>query len=94
MVRDLLIEFERHYPIRFDVVLAYLPKTGKDAPALPHSLFPEGIEKIPPRFAIDYRNRWMLSQSDLVVTYVRAPVGGAAKFKQLAERKKKTIIEL
>ena len=39
------------------------------------------------------RNRWMLERSDIVVTYVRSP-GGAAKFKALAERKGKHVIEV
>ena len=52
-----------------------------------------GFENVPPRFAIDHRNRWMINQSEFVVTYVRSP-GGAAKFKALAERKGKTVLEI
>ena len=38
------------------------------------------------RFAIDYRNRWMIDRSDYVVTYVVHDLGsGAAKYKRLAE---------
>ncbi len=57
-------------------------------------LVPGGFEKIPKRFTVDYRNRWMLNQSDYVVTYVWKAGGGARKFKELAERKKKNIINL
>ena len=36
----------------------------------------------------------MVDRSVIVVTYVKRPFGGAAKFKELAETKKKTVIEL
>jgi hypothetical protein len=58
------------------------------------TVFPEGLEKIPPRFAISKRNRWMIEHSDYVVTYVRHSFGGAAQFKALAEKKGKKAIEL
>ena len=48
---------------------------------------------VPPRFAIDYRNKWMIDHSD-VITYVRRSFGGAAKSKTLAAKKNKTVIEL
>ena len=49
---------------------------------------------MPLRFAISYRNKWMIEQSDYVVTYVNHSWGGAAQFKELAEKKGKTVIEL
>lgn len=58
------------------------------------ALLPDGFEVVPPRFAIDHRNRWMINQSDFVVTYVRSPIGGAEKFKALAERKGKPMVEV
>ncbi len=36
----------------------------------------------------------MIDRSDIVITYVCRSFGGAAKFKSLAIRKKKTVIEL
>ena len=57
-------------------------------------MLPEGIEAVPPRFAIVWRNKWMLRQSDYVVTYVTHSWGGAAQFASLAERQKKTVIHL
>lgn len=73
-------------------MLAYLPEDGYmiDHP----TEFPYGIEKTPKKYAIDFRNRWMLDKADTVVAYVTHGWGGAAKFVQLAERKKKTVINL
>ena len=54
----------------------------------------EGIENHLPRFAIAFRNRWMIKKSDYVVTYVTRSFGGAYKFKTLSVTKNKTVIEI
>lgn len=36
----------------------------------------------------------MIEQSDYVVTYVKYTIGGASKFKELAEKKKKIVINI
>ena len=78
--------------IRYSVVLAYMPKSASNN--LAHSIFPEGLENIPPAYAISHRNKWMITQSDYVITYVRHKTGGASKFKDYATKKNKIIIEL
>lgn len=93
MAAALLKELEQSRGIRFEIVLAYLPKE-RDPFFETHSILPEGIENVPPRFAIEYRNKWMIDHSDIVITYVRCSFGGAAKFKTLATKKNKTVIEL
>jgi len=93
MAHSLLSELEQIYPIHYAVVLAYLPKENDPSLDGSHTILPDGFETVPPRFAIDYRNRWMLDRSDVVVTYVRYP-GGAGKYKALAERKGKTVVEI
>ena len=97
MVRRVLRELSTEYPIRYYVVLAYMPKkrSGIDPTDYSDTILPESIETAPKRFAINYRNKWMIEQSDFVVTYVvHDAVSGAAQFKRLAERKAKKIIEL
>ncbi len=42
----------------------------------------------------DKRNKWMINKSQCVVTYVTKPKGYAHKYKSVAEKKKKKIIEL
>lgn len=78
--------------MRYAVVLAYLPKAANGD--LGDTMFPEGLELVHPRFAIDWRNRWMLERSEYVVTYVRHGWGGAAKFVEMAERHGKRMIRL
>lgn len=58
------------------------------------TIYPEILEKTPPKFAIPKRNRWMIEQSDFVVTYVTCDIGGAANFKRIAEKQNKIVINL
>ena len=91
MVRAALTAMKAEHPhIRSAVVLAYLPR----APLAYDTVYPEGLENVPPRFAIDARNRWMLARADVVVTYVCRPYGGAATYKRVAERRGQRVIEL
>ncbi len=94
MARTLLDELEQTHGIRYEVVLAYMPKRENPLYDPDHTVLPEGIETVPPRFAIEYRNRWMIDQSDIVVTYVHRSFGGAAKFKKLAEKRNKVVIQI
>ena len=91
MVCSALSELSVLYPIKVYIVLACLPKNEDDNSE--RTILPEGIEAVPPRFAISYRNKWMIEKSDFVVTYVVHSWGGAARFKELAEKKGKAVIE-
>ncbi|MCQ2443598.1 MAG: hypothetical protein MJ077_10915 [Oscillospiraceae bacterium] len=90
--KDLMQEGEKP---NFCVVLAYHPDQAP-MPDIPFefTLYPEGIEKTPKRFAISWRNKWMVRNSDTVICYIRHWHGGAAKFVEMAEKKGKTIINL
>ena len=97
MVRSVLRELVQEYPqIHYAVVLERMPvKRDEDVPEdYSDTMLPEGIEEVHPRFAIVWRNKWMLRQSDYVVTYVTHSWGGAAQFAEMAERQKKTVIRL
>lgn len=94
MVRRQLENLSQTYPITYNVVLAYLPVKKSEYDSFTNTLLPEGIETVPKRFAISYRNKWMVEQSDVVVTYVTHSFGGASQFKAMAERQGKTVIEL
>lgn len=100
MVYSVLRELSTQYPqITYAVVLAYMP-TVKQSDEYPqatdysHTLYPEGIETVPKRFSIDWRNGWMLKQADYVVTCVTHSWGGAAKFAEKAQRLGKKVIAL
>lgn len=88
-VLSCLRRLQKSYPqIRFAVVLAYLPQKGADHDCYADcSMYPEGLEIGPPRFAIDRRNRWMITQADVCLCYINNPWGGAYKFACMAKRR-------
>lgn len=94
MVRRQLEELSQIYHITYSVVLAYLPTEKNKYANLTNTIYPEGLETAPKRFAISWRNKWMIQQADVVVTYVTRNFGGAAQFKTSAEKQAKKIINL
>ncbi len=94
IVIDTLIELRTIYPhIECNIVLSKFPGEQKLLFRM-DTIIPEGIEKTPPKYGIDKRNRWMLDRSDYVVGYVTHSYGGAAKFIREAERKGKIVINI
>ena len=95
LVRSVLKEVTTAYPeVGYAVVLAYMPSAKKRTDDFSDTLLPDGIEKVPKRFAILWRNKWMIEHADYVVTYVARPAGGAAQFSALAKSKGKIIYDI
>ncbi len=79
----------------YAVVLAYLPTRrdeilyrGED------TLYPEGLETVPRRFAISHRNTWLVKNSDMVIAYISHTASRAAEFVRYAERRGKIVINI
>ena len=97
MVYRTLKDLAQTYPITYRVVLAYILSKKSEYSLYDDdvTIIPNNIETVPKRFAIIFRNKWMIRQSDCVITYVTQQVSsGAAKFKELAERQGKNVINL
>ena len=97
MVRSVLKEVTTAYPgVGYAVVLAYMPpvKTENLYENFSDTMLPEGIEKVPKRFAIPWRNKWMIEHADYVVTHVTRSCGGSAKFQGIAIKMDKRIYDL
>lgn len=96
MATGILRQLKREYShICFTIVLAYLPTKQKTSYVADcDTLFPEELETSPPRFAIDKRNHWLINRADTVITYVVRSGGNAARFKKLAEKRGKRVINL
>ena len=56
-------------------------------------IYPE-IEDKPKRYAIAYRNRYMVEKADLVVAYITHDWGGAYNTYRYAKRRKKPIFNI
>lgn len=95
IVHGVLRELKKEYPqTDYAVVLAYMPGKQNEYDDYSDTMLPEGIESVHPRYAISWRNSWMLRQSDYVVTYITHPWGGAAQYAVKANRQGKTVIDV
>ena len=88
MALSVLRELKEAYPqIQYTIVLAYIPGArtvyDDDTP----TVYPEGLELVPKKFAIVNRNRWMVEQSEYLIAYVQHSWGGAAQTLTYAKRR-------
>lgn len=92
--RTVLRKLSNTYPyINVYTVLAYFRDADNDLD-YGKTILPEGFENVPLRFAIDFRNKWMLKHSDYVISYVINNFGGAHKFSKLAKKQNKIVINI
>ena len=85
-VKELQVEYPE---IRVYRVLAYMPKEE-----IADSILPEGIELVHQKYAISWRNKWMLDHTDYVIAYTTHNYGGAAKYVKQAEKESKLVLYL
>lgn len=91
-----LFSLKQKYPeIKAYTILSYIPgaKTPFDRPPLLETIYPDGLEKVPMRYAINHRNRWMLERSSFVVAYP-SPFGNSSKLAAKARLSGKTVIDI
>ena len=85
IVRSILREMKKEYPqINYAVMLAYMPGEHTKYDDYSDTMLPEGIEAVHPRYAIAWRNNWMLQQSDYAISYITHTWGGAYKYAKQA----------
>lgn len=88
MVKKVLMKLSQEYPqIKYYVVLAYLPKAENEFSDFQNTIYPEGLETVPPKFAISKRNDYMIKESKYLICYCNRTYGGAYKFMKKAEKK-------
>ena len=98
MTIRVLREMKEAYPhINYGIVLAYMPDASPEDYSFikpEETLYPTGLESVPRKFAILWRNDWMLKESDTVICYAKHHLGGAGKFTEKAIKQKKRVINL
>ncbi len=92
--RELAFLSKQYSNILCHIVLAYLPTQKSSETFSLETIYPEGLEKVPQKFAICKRNDWILSRVDTVVTHVLYPMGNSYELKLNAERKGKKVINI
>ena len=92
----MLRKLSSKYLIKCHVVLAYMPyKRDEYRLAYSDASLPKGIETVNQVLHHQLPEQMMIEQSDFVVTYVVHDLGsGAAKFKKLAEKRGKKVLEI
>lgn len=77
--------------IDYCVVLAYMPENKVfDYP----TVFPEELTDVPKRYAITYRNKYMIEKSDFVIAYISRNFGGAYNSFAKAMKMNKNVMNL
>ena len=97
MALSALRKLKLKYPhITDNLVLAYMPaeKEMWSPYEYGETMLPGGIESVHPRYAVSWRNKWMVNESDMVICYITHGWGGAAKYVELAEKKGKRVTNL
>ena len=95
VARKLLKKLQKDYPhIQYAVVLAYLPTERREYENYEDTIYPEGLECVPRKFAIAKRNQWMLERAQYCICYVAHSCGGAYRFAVQAKKQGKCLIQL
>ncbi len=96
LAQKALFSLKQKYPeINCFTVLAYIPgkQNPYEFPSLLETIYPEGLEKVPLRYAINHRNRWMLERSSFVVA-CPSVLGNSSKLAAKARLSGKTVIDI
>lgn len=95
LVYRILKELEKDYGIKYRVVTTRM-LCRKHQPHIlrVREILPDDIKRVSYRLSKTFRNLWMITQSDIVVTHVISKRGEAAEFKSIAEERGKFIINI
>lgn len=83
------------YPsVRLLRLLSYHPaeRTVERSDLFDGTVFPDGLERVPRRFAIVQANRYMIDHADFLIAYVCYSTGNARQLLDYAMRKRKDIL--
>ncbi len=94
--KNLEVIKSKYSNITYITVLSHLPTKKQEFSEnlYSNSIYPEGLESTSPKYAIISRNKWMIEKSDYVITYVTHTLSNASKFKEMAEKKGKIVINI
>ena len=92
LVQQTLKELTKIYPIKYYVVLAYIPKKDEYTD-YSNTVYFDELNTKPYKSRIIESNKLMLQKSDYVITYANN-IGNARDFKKLAEKQNKTVINI
>ena len=95
LVYKALVEIEKHYDIKYWLVLAYLNiKKENIYYDMNKTIFPQELEKTPLRFAISVRNKYMIKKSQYMICGINNTFTNSYNFVKLALNKNLTVINV
>ena len=94
LVLKTIKDLQEEYEFSYKIILSYIPQSKSCFTNDPHSIYPEELAVVPKRFAIEYRNRYLVENSDCFICYITHNYGGAVKFARKAKRMGKTVINI
>ena len=95
IVYSVLKELKARYPqISYTVVLAYMPDEKTAGRYGDDTLYSDGLETVPKRFAISKRNEWMIRHSDYMICYVYKITGSAVKVREMAQKRGVRVVNI
>ena len=89
-------KFKQNHPnTKLRLITPYLEnqKIFCEKEAFDSIIYPS-LERVPPRYAISHRNKWMIEQANIVISYVSRQYGGAYTMYLDAKRKTKKTYNL
>ena len=89
-------KFKQSHPnTRLALITPYLEnsKAAYDNAGFDSIIYPS-LERVPPKYAISHRNKWMIEQADVVIACISRQYGGAYAMYLDAKRKAKKIYNL
>ena len=90
-----LSELKETYPqIQVILILAYAKELNTSRCYFQDFYLPLDVEVAPKRACIVKRNQWVIQQADVIISFVKYPMGGAYNAVQYAQKKNKRIIEI
>ncbi len=89
-----LCRLENKYPIKINVVLAYLNTAKSSYYDYRKTVFPNVLENTPARYAIVKRNNYMVDIADCLICYVNNSHSNAYTFAERAKRRNVRIINI
>ncbi len=93
IVYDSLCQLEKKYEIKVCVVLSYLNRKPEWYD-LSKTVFPARLDNVPPRYAINKRNQFMIEQSKYMICYVDNTQTNAYAFAEMANKKGLLVFNL
>ena len=92
-VQTVLKDITKEHKVNFSVILSNVNEMSIGADQS-YTIFPEGLEKALPKFAISKRNDWMINNSQIAITYVNHHFSSSYKWLEKARKKGVKIINL